>query len=181
MAKSKQESCGDLYELARDYARAEAELGVQHWVFIEFTKDAGDGSSERIFSYDLPREVYERRRWVVRWREAALVCRFPRANVSRFCSYYDRRLGNDVRLTDDLRRLVAAKAQVTKARRKMEEYVAWNRANNLFFDENTDEELARFREKLARKVSGVEAAEERMKRKIEEYENTLHAAQKGVV
>ena len=75
-------------------------------------------------------------------REAALVCRFPRANVSRFCSYYDRRLGNDVRLTDDLRRLVAAKAQVTRARRKLEEYVAWNRANNLFFDEATDEELA---------------------------------------
>lgn len=181
MAKSKQENCDDLYELARDYAQAEAELGVQHWVYIEFTKDAGDESSERIFSYNLPREVYERRRWVVRWREAVLVCRFPRANVSRFCSYYDRRLGNDVRLTDDLRRLVAAKAQVTRARRKLEEYVAWNRANNLFFDEATDEELARFRAKLARKVAGVEAAEERMKRKIEEYENTLHAAQKGVV
>ena len=61
MAKSKQENCDDLYELARDYAQAEAELGVQHWVFIEFTKDAGDGSRERIFAYDLPREVYERR------------------------------------------------------------------------------------------------------------------------
>ena len=37
MAKSKQENCDDLYELARDYAQAEAELGVQHWVYIEFT------------------------------------------------------------------------------------------------------------------------------------------------
>ena len=42
-------------------------------------------------------------------------------------------------------------------------------------------DYARFRAKLARKVAGVEAAEERMKRKIEEYENTLPAAQKGVV
>lgn len=104
-------------------------------------------------------------------REAALVCRFPRANVSRFCSYYDRRLGNDVRLTDDLRRLVAAKAQVTRARRKLEEYVAWNRANNLFFDEAADEELAQSRAKLARKIFGVEAAEERMKRKIWNLKN----------
>ena len=167
MAKSKQENCDDWFELARDVARAEAELGVQHWIFIEFTKDAGDGLSERIFAYDLPREVYERRRWVVRWREATLVCRFPRANVSRFCSYYDRRLGNDDRLTDDLRRLIAAKAQVTKARRKMDEYVAWNRANNLFFDENADEDLSKFKEKLDRKIAGVRAAEERMKRKIE--------------
>lgn len=167
MAKSKQENCDDWFELARDIARAEAELGVQHWVFIEFTKDVGDGFSERIFAYDLPREVYERRRWVVRWREATLVCRFPRANVSRFYSYYDRRLGNDDRLTDDLRRLIAAKAQVTKARRKMDEYVAWNRTNNLFFDESTDEDLTKFKEKLDRKIAGVRAAEERMKRKIE--------------
>lgn len=167
MAKSKQENCDDWFELARDIARAEAELKVQHWVFIEFTKESDDGNSERIFFYDLPREVYERRRWVVRWREATLVCRFPRANMSRFCSYYDRRLGNDDRLTDDLRRLIAAKAQVTKARRKMDEYVTWNRANNLFFDENTDEDLSKFKEKLDRKIAGVRAAEERMKRKIE--------------
>ena len=87
MAKRKQENCADLYDLARDYARAEAELGVQHWEFIEFTKDAGDGSSERIFSYDLPREVYDRRLWVVRWRWAALVCLFPREDGVRCCLY----------------------------------------------------------------------------------------------
>lgn len=63
------------------------------------------------------------------------------------------------------------KAQVTRARRKLEEYVAWNRANNLFFDEAADEELARFRAKLARKVAGVEAAEERMRRKIWNLKN----------
>lgn len=170
MASHKQENCSDLYELARDYARAEAELGVKHWVFIEFTRDVGDGTSERIFSYNLPREVYERRRWVVRWREAALVCRFPRSSVKVYYSYYDRRLGNDISLTTDLRKLVSAKAQVTKAQRKMNEYVSWNRANNLFFDEDTDEELARFRAKLARKVYEVKAAEGRMKRKIDELE-----------
>ena len=87
MAKSKQENCDDLYELARDYAQAEAELGVQHWVFIEFTKDAGDESSERIFSYDLPREVYERRRWVVRWREAAMDNKGAWKNRSAFCTF----------------------------------------------------------------------------------------------
>ena len=170
MSRHRQENCDDLYELARDYARAESELGVQHWVFIEFTRDMEDRTSERIFSYNLPREVYERRRWVVRWREAALVCRFPRSSVKVYHSYYDRRLGNDVSLTTDLRKLVSAKAQVTKARRKMDEYVSWNRANNLFFDEDTDEELARFREKLARKVSGVQDAENRMRQKIEELE-----------
>ena len=170
MSRHRQENCDDLSELARDYARAESDLGVQHWVFIEFTRDMEDGTSERIFSYNLPREVYERRRWVVRWREAALVCRFPRSSVKVYHSYYDRRLGNDVSLTTDLRKLVSAKAQVTKARRKMDEYVSWNRANNLFFDEDTDEELARFREKLARKVSGVQDAENRMRQKIEELE-----------
>lgn len=33
----------------------------------------------------------------------------------------------------------------------MREYIEYNRQNNLFFDENTDEELVKFRDKLERK------------------------------
>lgn len=41
----------------------------------------------------------------------------------------------------------------------MREYIEYNRQNNLFFDENTDEELVKFREKLERKK--LECAEEK--------------------
>ena len=70
----------------------------------------------------------------------------------------------------DLHQLISAKAQVTKVRRKIEEYVAYNRAHNLFFDENTDTDLQKAREKLATKIANVQAAEERMKLKIKQIQ-----------
>ena len=165
-----QERIDDFIQLAKDYAKAERELGVQHWVFISIEHTDGNGNYERLFSYDLPREVYERRRWVVEWRRAKLVCQYPKGNVTCYSHYYDKRLGKDKRLNEDLRRLTGAKAQVTKERRRIEEYVAWNRANNLFFDESTDKALHKARRKLAAKEAAVLAAEERLKLKIKQIQ-----------
>lgn len=170
----KQEKADDFFQMAKDYAKAEKELGVQHWVFISIEKTDGSGNNERLFSYDLPREVYERRRWVIEWRRSRFVCQYPKGNVRCFFSYYDKRLGTDNRLNKDLRRLISAKAQVTKVQRKIDEYVVYNRAHNLFFDENTDADLQKAREKLTMKIADVQAAEERLKLKIKQIkENVL--------
>ena len=67
-----------------------------------------------------------------------------------------------------LRRLISAKAQVTKIQRKIDEYVAYNRVHNLFFEESTDADLLKAREKLSIKIAAVQAAEERMKIKIKQ-------------
>ena len=165
-----QECIDDFMQMAKDYAKAEKELEVQHWVFISIERTDGRCNYERLFSYDLPREVYERRRWVIEWRRAKLVCQYPKGNVRCYTSYYDKRLGMDTRLNEDLRRLISAKAQVTKVHRKIEEYVAYNRAHNLFFDENTDTDLKKAREKLVTKIANVKAAEERMKSKIKQIQ-----------
>lgn len=165
-----QERIDDFMQLAKDYAKAEKSLEVKHWVFITIELTDGNCNYVRLFSYDLPRDVYERRRWVVEWRRSRFVCRYPRGNVRCFFCYYDKRLGTDKRLNEDLRRLVSAKAQVTKARRNIEEYVARNRSHNLFFDESSDADLLKAREKLAVKEAGVRAAEERLKTKIEQIE-----------
>lgn len=165
-----QERIDDFMQLAKDYAKAEKELGVQHWVFITIELTDGNCNYVRLFSYDLPREVYERRRWVIEWRKSKFVCQYPKGNVRCFFSYYDKRLGTDNRLNEDLRQLISAKAQVTKVQRKIDEYVAYNRAHNLFFDENTDADLQKAREKLATKIANVQAAEERMKLKIKQIQ-----------
>lgn len=165
-----QERIDDFMQMAQDYANAEKELKVQHWVFISIERTDGNCNYERLFSYDLPREVYERRRWVIEWRRSKFVCQYPKCNVRCYFSYYDKRLGNDIRLNEDLRRLISAKAQVTKVRRKIEEYVAYNRAHNMFFDENTDTDLQKAREKLRVKITAVQAAEERMKLKIKQIQ-----------
>ena len=163
-----QERIDDFMQLAKYYAKAEKELGVQHWVFITIELTDRNCNYVRLFSYDLPREVYERRRWVIEWRKSRFVCQYPKGNVGCYFSYYDKRLGKDIRLNEDLRRLISAKAQVTKIQRMIDEYVAYNRVHNLFFEESTDADLLKAREKLSIKIAAVQAAEERMKIKIKQ-------------
>ena len=163
IGKMDRERIDDFVQMAKDYAKAEKELEVQRWVFVSIERIDGSCNYVRLFSYDLPREVYERRKWVVEWRKSRFVCQYPKGNVRCYWHYYDKRLGTDIRLNEDLNRLISAKAQVTKIRRKIDEYVAYNRANNLFFDEGNDADLLKAREKLATKIAGVQAAEEKVK------------------
>ncbi len=51
-----------------------------------------------------------------------------------------------------LSRLSAAKAQITIAQRKEQEYLEYQRQNNMFFNEAEDETLAKFRRKLQSKI-----------------------------
>lgn len=166
-----QESIDDFIQMAKDYAKAEKDLDVQRWVFVSFERIDEQGNYVRLFSYDLPREIYDRKRWVMEWRKAKLVCKYPKGNIRYTLSFYDKRFGLDMRMNEDLKRLIAAKAQVTRIRRKIDEYVAYNKAHNLFFDENTDADLLKAREKLTAKIANVQAAEERMKLKIRQIKD----------
>lgn len=165
---SKQESMGDWFQMAKDYAKAEKELKIERWVYISIEyKDEGKLEPVRLFSYNLPREVYERRRWVVRWRIARLQCQHPKQYVECFHSYYDRRSGESLGFESCLSKLISAKAQVTKAERTMYDYIERNRQHNLFFDEATDEALVKFRYKLERKKEHVDECEKRLEQLVE--------------
>lgn len=154
--------------MVKYYIQAEKELEAQSWVHISIQYTDKSGIIHRLFTYDLPREVYERRSWVPEWRQAKFKCKFPRENVSCYFCYYDKRLGNDSKLNADFKRLIAAKAQVTRMQNKIEEYVKYERENNMFFDEDSDPNLMRARKKLEFKKSNIKAAEDRMKEKIKQ-------------
>lgn len=53
----------------------------------------------------------------------------------------------------------------------MNEYIEYNRQNNLFFDENTDEELVKFREKLKRKKLECAECQKRLEQLVEKRRN----------
>ena len=76
-------------------------------------------------------------------------CQYPRENINTYYSYYDKRTGLRTDFNSCLMKLAAAKAQITRAERKEAEYLAYQRLSNLFFDEQTDEQLLTFRQKLA--------------------------------
>lgn len=159
----KQESVNDLFQLAKDCAKAESELKIKKWVQITIEyNSAVDHGPVKLFVYDLPREVYERRRWVIRWRQARFQCQYPRQYVECYFHFYDRRSGESLGFDSCLSKLVSAKAQVTKAERVMHEYIEHSRRNNLFFNEETDEQLVKFRGKLKKKKDNVAECEKRL-------------------
>ena len=111
----RQENADDFIQMAKDFAKAERELGVQKWVSISIERVDKNRNKEQIFNYDLPREVYERWEWVVNWRRAKLVCKYPKDHVNCYFSFYDKRLGNNPKFISDLKTLASAKAQTSRA------------------------------------------------------------------
>lgn len=69
-----QESVNDWWEYAKGLARAERELQIERWVYISIGYKDEAGNPVRLHSYNLPRELHERYRWVIRWRVAKLQC-----------------------------------------------------------------------------------------------------------
>lgn len=54
--------------------------------------------------------------------------------------------------------------------RTIKEYVTWQRRNNLFFDEQTDEMLQKAVAKLKTKKENVRKAEKRLHQKVEKHQ-----------
>lgn len=157
----------DWMEYAREYAKAEWELKIEKWVYISIEYRTKTRDRIVLHTYNLPRELYERRSWVIRWRMARLQCLYPKEDIHPYFSYYDKRTGLSAGFDSALSKLSAAKAQITIAERKEKEYIEYQRANNLFFDEATDGQLVRFREKLRMKKEKYAVVEQQVRSEVE--------------
>lgn len=104
-------------------------------------------------------------------RLARLQCQYPRNDVYPSFYYYDNRSGESLEVSSCLSKLISAKAQITKAERRMNEYIEHNRQNNIFFDEDTDAELVKFREKLERKKLECAECEKMLELLVEKRRN----------
>lgn len=166
----KQESLSDYYEMAKYEAKAERELKVEHWFHVTIQYHDDNGNYVILYTYDLPREMYFKYDWVIRWRTAKLQCKYPKYCLYSSISFYDKRSG-ELMFDSCLRKLISAKAKVSKAEKMMREYIEYNRQNNMFFDENTDEELVKFREKLERKKIECAECEKRLELLVERRRN----------
>lgn len=94
-------------------------------------------------------------------------CQYPKQIIGISLYHYDKRSKESLELNSCLTKLISAKAQITKAERRMNEYIEHNRQNNIFFNENTDEELVKFREKLERKKIECAECEKRLEQFVE--------------
>lgn len=164
-------SIGSYYtEYVKDMAKARKELEITPCVRISIErKDRNTGQMVRLFLYDLPRALYERWMWVIDWRIAKFKCMYPRDSVRAYHSFYDGRSGLDLGWGSLLSELASAKAQVTKIERKIDQYIADQKRNNLFFDESNDEFLLKARLKLEDKRTKVAEIENKVKSKVDDH------------
>jgi len=103
-----------------DLLDAEKQHGIVRFVEITIVRQPmrPDGSydwhnKEQLFRYDFPRDVYERRKWVITWRAARFQCQYPKYLISTIHCYYHRK-ANLVLWKIPLDKLVAAKRMVTQ-------------------------------------------------------------------
>ena len=175
MAAGKQESLQDYFLMAREIAREERNLGIEHWDGISIQRE-GDkvGEYVRLYHYDLPRQLAEKYDWVIRWRAARLQCQYPRYCVRVYHSPYKKVMGVNIGMQKDLDTFVAAKAQYTKQKRTLDEYISRQKATNMFFSEDTDQGVVKIKAKLERKKENIEQAEARLIEKVKQYKIQQH-------
>jgi len=146
-----QEVMEDWMQEAKDLAKAERELKIEHWVYISFEIRNPDRSREVLHIIDIPRDMLDRWRWVIDWRRAKLICKHPRKNIDVSFCYYDKRTGLHTGFDFILGKVASAKAQITKVERTIAKYIDYNTHNNLFFNIETDEQLQKAYSKLKQK------------------------------
>ena len=146
-----QEKVCDWMQDAKDLAKAERELKIEHWVYISFEVRNKDRSQEVLHTIDIPRSMLDRWRWLIEWRRAKLICKYPRKNIDVTFCYYDKRTGLHTSFDFILGKVAAAKAQITKVERKITQYISYKKHNDLFFDMDTDEQLQKAQAKLEQK------------------------------
>jgi hypothetical protein len=146
-----QENMDEWMQYAKDLAKAERELEIEHWIYITFEIRQNDRSREVLHKIDIPRDMLNRWQWLIDWRRAKLVCKYPRKKISVYYCAYDKRTGLQTGFDFLLSKVAAAKAQITKVERMISQYVKYMAHNDLFFDIETDEKLLKANAKLEQK------------------------------
>lgn len=147
-----EDEINECLKIAREQAKAERSLKIEHWLIITIERRTPDNKRSMLRRYDLPREMLERYRWVIRWRTARLQCLYPRDWVTTAYRFYDKRTGLKTGFNSCLIKLAAAKAQITRAINLEKKYIAEQKSRYpMFYDEAADPDLAHFREKIRNK------------------------------
>lgn len=167
MIKNTNETYGWTQDL-KDIAQAEKSLEIIPYVSISFGLRKRDAYEEQMLhTFEMPRSMLDRWRWLIRWREARLQCEFPRDNVRCSYCFYDKKSGLSLDWNSLLSRLAATKAQVTKVERVISEYIDFQKVNNLFFDEQTDEVLRKAYRKLEQKRCNLRNLQREVQQEVE--------------
>ncbi|MDO4800705.1 MAG: hypothetical protein Q4A15_00930 [Prevotellaceae bacterium] len=148
----------EINEQLKSLDQAEKDLKIERWYRITIErKDHKDGSIYKLYHYDFPKDMLDRWRWLINWREAKFQCQYPRDYIYQVVSCYDKNSKQDYKKISPI---ISCKAWVTRARKAVEKYEK-ERATELFWDKENDEIYQKAIKKLADKEEKLKQAIER--------------------
>lgn len=163
---ARQENVSDWMALAKAYDKAEKEQEVTPYVVVSLRNKR---TNEELYRYDLPREMFWRRHWVIDWRAAKLLCQSPKDGISHVLSFYDRKTGLEYGFGSLISKLTRAKANATIEANKLKKYIELQQGN-MFFSEKEDEIVNKFKAKISAYKEKAAKIEEEIKAKIKELQ-----------
>jgi len=158
-------------QYAKDLAKAEKELKIEQWVSISIERTIPNDYREKLYKYDIPRHMLDKWRWVIHWRQAKLQCQYPRCCILIYHYFYDKRTGLETGFGSLLSKLSAAKAQITKIERAIDNYIEFQTQGNMFFDAETDEMLLKAKKKLEQKKNNYNVLYATLEEEVEKSIN----------
>ena len=147
--------------MAKYYAKTEKE-NVVPYVFIRIEDRT---TCEVMKTFDVSRNAYSNNIWFFRWKLAEFQCQRPRHDMVQTLCFYDKKTGLDYYFGSSLGKLTSVKARITLIKDAIEEYKE-KMKTDLFFDEATDETLARMKCKLETYVRKKEDLENQIKEEV---------------
>lgn len=91
-----------------------------------------------LHKFDIPRWIYDRKQWVIRWRTAYYQMKYPKADIQYITCFYDKRTNMELLHNNTYNNLIAAKRMITKLNTAIKRY-EHERAKELFWEKEHDE------------------------------------------
>ena len=146
------------------------ELNIRPYCEVTITRKKPNGEPEVLYVYDLPREMVWEYSWVLEWRKARFVCKYPKDHVSLNFHFYDKTSGLEIGYQTLISKKVAAKALMTKYNNLKTRYIE-EKKKELFFDPETDCILLKIDEKIHRAEQKFQAISDEIEQVKKQCEN----------
>ena len=75
-----------------------------------------------LHKYDLPRWLYDNKQWVIRWRIAKELCKYPKYHVISYLVFYDKKAGFDENKKSILQKITNHYTQIKKIERALADH-----------------------------------------------------------
>lgn len=170
---SKQEKgiSADYQEYAKALSDLRKEIRIEPYVKVSIGFYKGGKQTARednfvlLYEYDIPREMYFAKYWIIRWRTARFQCQYPRENVEHYLCFYEKKSGFDEHKKELLQKITNHFIQIKRQEKALQEHYEYRKT--ILFVTPKEEAIA---QSIEQKIAWRKTELEKLKREFNEYD-----------